>query len=326
MYRFLSVFVLVLGVCSMAPATSAGTLAPGLDHVLAEAGTDGFVPIVVVMDEFPDHGELLSDVRGLNRDDRRAWVIARMQTLAQRSQAPVRSLMTLNGDRVAAARVLWGVNAIALRATPDVVERIAALPQVRFVLHDRDIPMDEAVGVDLERLRAENPPYPGRSEGPFPVHGGDGDGPTGGDESGPNPTAEVAGEVVAMGADRVWDELGYTGAGVIVAVIDSGIDRDHPDLADHMWTHLGEVAGNGVDDDGNGFVDDTWGWDFCSDDNDPRSGSHGTQVAGQVAGDGTNGTVTGMAPDAEIMALGISCGGPSNWWAASDYAVANGVV
>ena len=88
----------------------------------------------------------------------------------------------------------------------------------------RWIPWQEAIDVDLERARAEIPPFAGNSEGPFAPHDGNGDGPTGGDTSGPNPDATVVGEVIAMGAKRVWDELDFTGAGVIVAVIDSGVD------------------------------------------------------------------------------------------------------
>jgi hypothetical protein len=106
-------------------------------------------------------------------------------------------------------------------------------------------------------------------------------------------------------------------------VIDTGFDRTHPDLADHVWSNPLEIAGNAVDDDGNGLVDDVWGWDFCAN-GQPVVGTHGTQVAGQVAGDGTNGTVTGMAPDARLMSLGIDCDTPSRAWQASDYALAHG--
>ena len=60
------------------------------------------------------------------------------------------------------------------------------------------------------------------------------------------------------------------GSGVTVAVIDTGVDYAHPELAASIWHNSGEIAGNGVDDDGNGFVDDIRGWDFANDDNDPR--------------------------------------------------------
>ena len=103
-------------------------------------------------------------------------------------------------------------------------------------------------------------------------------------------------------APEAWD-LTTGSSNVIIAVIDSGADYTHPDLAANMWTNPGEIAGNFIDDDGNGFIDDTIGWDFAFDDNDPMDGDgHGTHVSGTIGAVGDNGTgVAGVNWDVTIM-------------------------
>jgi len=92
---------------------------------------------------------------------------------------------------------------------------------------------------------------------------------------------------------------------VIVAVVDSGVDYRHPDLSANIWDNPGEIAGNGIDDDGNGYVDDVRGWDFLDGDNTPMDAhGHGTHVAGIIAAVGNNGLgVAGVSWNARIMPL-----------------------
>ncbi|MGK7946560.1 MAG: S8 family serine peptidase, partial [Microcystaceae cyanobacterium] len=113
-------------------------------------------------------------------------------------------------------------------------------------------------------------------------------------------------------APQVWDDV-YKAHSVyntqtkpvVVAVIDTGVDYTHKDLQDNMWTNPGEVPDDGVDNDGNDYIDDVYGWDFNGDDSDPMDGhSHGTHVAGTIAATGNNQIgVVGVNPYAEIMAL-----------------------
>ena len=92
---------------------------------------------------------------------------------------------------------------------------------------------------------------------------------------------------------------------VSVAIIDTGIDYRHPDLQGNIWKNPGEIADNGKDDDGNGYIDDIYGWDFSNNDNDPMDGhGHGTHVAGSIAAATNNGKlIAGVAWHTKMAAL-----------------------
>lgn len=138
---------------------------------------------------------------------------------------------------------------------------------------------------------------------------------------------------VDVDAKRAWTAAHTGSAQRIVAIVDTGVDILHPDLADNLYVNPGEIPGNGIDDDGNGRIDDIHGWDFVGNDADPSHATgdtdhHGTHVAGIVGAVSNN--LIGVAAanwQVQIMCLRIGTGGSVNssyGAAAIDYAVAQG--
>lgn len=108
-----------------------------------------------------------------------------------------------------------------------------------------------------------------------------------------------------LGAPEAW-AAGYAGQGVTVAVVDSGVDLTHPELVHSIFVNPGEIPGNGLDDDQNGFVDDVHGYDFVSNDSNPSDGNgHGTHVAGTIAAANNGLGATGVAPQAKILPIRV---------------------
>lgn len=142
----------------------------------------------------------------------------------------------------------------------------------------------------------------------------------------------------AVGMSEAW-EYAKGSPTVTVAVLDSGVDLTHPDLVERIRTNPGEIPGNGVDDDRNGYVDDVHGWDFVGNDADPNpdigpsspvdGANHGTLVAGIIGAAGSNGIgITGIAWNVSLLPLRVldetGTGGTQNVVRAVRYAVAAG--
>ena len=108
-------------------------------------------------------------------------------------------------------------------------------------------------------------------------------------------------------APEAWAGSQTRGSGTLVAVIDSGAAYNHRDLAPNMWTNAKEAGTNGIDDDGNGYIDDTRGWDWVDADADPSDPhGHGTHVVGTIAARaGDRSGIAGIAPEAKVVGLRV---------------------
>jgi len=250
-----------------ASLTFAGNLPPELEQELL-AQPDGLLSVVVFMTERPAAVLNAEFGAALSKDQRRELRLAALYDLAERTQAPLLEILrqpSLNG-RAEDIRSLTLLNAVALKADEETIRTLSEQPGIEEVVLSYD---------STDALCEIN-----ESKG-------------------------LVWGVDIIGADTVWNDLGYTGNGVVVAIVDDGCDIEHPDLADHVWVNSGEIPNNGIDDDSNGYIDDIYGWDFWSHNNTIRgdAGNHGSHTAGTAVGDGTGGTQTGVAPNALLMSV-----------------------
>lgn len=101
-------------------------------------------------------------------------------------------------------------------------------------------------------------------------------------------------------AQALWNQ-GISGNGIIVGVVDGMVDVTHQQLQPNILVNSNEIPGNGIDDDGNGFIDDYMGIQVNKEANDPSKNFHGSHVSGVIVADPTKGTVTGVAPKAKLV-------------------------
>ena len=229
----------------------------------------------------------LSDaLENLDRTARRAVVISELKSFRDKSQKDILTYLETQSGQNKAQLIysLWITNVITCMASNDVIYDLSKRIDI-----DR-IDWDESRKMIIDEETAFE-------DVPDEAKGG----------------KEITWNVTKVNAPAVW-ALGYTGAGIKVGVLDTGVNYNHVDLQDHMW----------IDPDYPNH-----GYDFVNNDNNPMDDhGHGTHCAGTVAGDGTAGSQTGMAPDATIIALKVldatGNGTESGVWAAIQFIVDHG--
>ena len=234
-------------------------MSPDLTVVMEKKKLDELIPINIVLKEQMDIQTLRVEVHGLTKVQKRARVAELLKEFAAvKQQSVLQYLMQMEQrGKVKDIKPLWIHNGLFCRATKDVVILVQSRQDVEYVDYD---------------LKPIKLPEPEHSAVP------------------PDVTREIAWGVLKVRADQVW-ALGFTGQGIVVGVIDSGVNYNHVDLASHMWTDPNYP---------------NHGWNFDSNNNNPMdTDGHGTHCAGSIASDGTAGSQCGIAPEAEIMACKV---------------------
>ncbi len=270
-YLFLFLFIIAFSHCSL---TGQPVVTDKLQHAAAERGEEDFIRVNLRLSEQYDSQQLYSESRLLHdRNKRREHVVNTLKSFSEAQQADLLAFLESQeaSGLVRDIRPLWVANVITAEVKPGLLHDLSARKDLARIDYDKERQVimtgGDHGGTQVEDLAAT------------PVNATD-----------RLDRNDLAWNVTLVNADQVWD-LGFTGQDVVVAVMDTGINYNHLDIADNMWHHE-DYPGHGYN-----FVNDSHStMDYQG---------HGTHCAGTVAGDGSAGTGTGMAPGATIMNLQV---------------------
>jgi len=250
------------------------------------------IRINIILNAQYDQIELRNRANTLrSKEAKRNFVVNELKYFSQETQKGVISFLSTFstspsfgggwGEAVTEIQSFWISNSINCYASIDVIEALSYHPDVLLIGWDNEqhlISPPTPQRGDLESEINDNESFI-RNDSPLSCGEGTGE-----------RSREITYNVLKVQANLVW-ELGYTGEGVVVSVIDSGVNYNHADLQGNMWEHPDYPY---------------HGYNYMHNNNNPLDDNgHGTHCAGTVAGKGTSGSQTGMAPNAKIMALKV---------------------
>lgn len=276
MQRFVLCVVLLTGVLS------AGTVTDLLQAEMANSSPDQLIHVLIKPVGRADIDYINSVASSMNSAQRREFTVSVLKQFAENAQQPV--LDALSGfpeGSVSNIRTNWIVNAMGCEATPEAIRLIAARDDVEWVA------LKTFPNILIEPVNIREP------------------------VRGELDLANAWG-VDQINAPQVW-AMGYEGQGVLVSIVDTGVNYNHIDLHNQMWHDT--AAGY------------HYGWDFADNDGDPMdTAGHGTHCAGSVGSNGNAGTVCGVAPQATLMAIrvGTTFGDEQDVWDGFEFSVENG--
>jgi len=215
------------------------------------------LPVCIVLKAQYDQKELRNNAQSFkNKEEKRTYVVYELKNFSAKTQTDLISILSalLENAGVSEIQSFWISNSISCLATIDVIEELSSHPDILLV------------GLNnMQNLLPDN-------EKPTPAE----------------PTREITYNILNVKADQVWG-LGYTGEGVVVGILDTGVNYNHEDLQGNMWEHPDFPY---------------HGYNFVSNNDNPLDDhGHGTHCAGTIAGHGAAGSKTGVAPQAKIMAI-----------------------
>jgi hypothetical protein len=250
-----------------------------------QKSADELIRINIRLKNQYDLQNLNDALANMDKTARRALVVNELKTFSNQTQKGILSLIEAKTEKNQAQLIysLWINNVITCLASKEVIYELSLRNDIDRIDWDEERNML----IEQESFSSNEPE----------------------DSKGTN---EITWNVTKLNVPAVW-ALGFTGSGVKVGVLDTGVNYNHLDLQDHMWNNPSYP---------------NHGWDFVNNDNNPMDDhGHGTHCAGTVAGDGTAGSQTGMAPDATIIALKVlnstGNGTESGVWAAIEFIVEN---